>query len=428
MKNLNERLLLSVLALMATQLYSCTGLNTANLDTKPVPVATAFFHDELFSSSDTIVIEPMPLLDLPDNYKQELDKLVLPLETEYERYRALREWVFSNFEDYEFDSTETYSLGELNTNRKINCLSFSAMFVAAARYSNIPAKFQLVFAPPYWDSENGTWINNQHIDVTGLVQRRSVEDSSFVKIQPFTYRYFSKSKDPRKSDSKISLRSYRYVVDINPAIVSIPLERQFIDDQQVLSLFYNNKSIEYLLDKDIATSYAYTKEALLTDPTSSASWNNLGVIYSRIEQLDFARDAFQMAIKMDDNAYSARSNLANVYQRQGEFEQASAMAASVEHFRKDNPYYHQALAETRLNEGDFDQAIAHLEEAVSRKHNEPYFYHELAIAYQKLGNNSEVIENLIKARRHSRGTERARFSGKLRALQDLVEARQGDIQ
>lgn len=134
-----------------------------------------------------------------------------------------------------------------------------------------------------------------------------------------------------------------------------------------------------------------------------------------------------MAIEVDENAYSARSNLASVYQRQGKAELAATMTASVEEFRKENPYYHQSLAQEKLNGGDYEQAIVHLEDAVARKHNELHFYHELAIAHQQLGNDEEVIENLTSARRHARGAERVRFSGKLKALQELIEARQADI-
>lgn len=430
MKKLNKKPGLILLILLTLLLSSCSGLSASNRSAVSTPNPLLFLHDELFLSADAAVIETELFLDLPDNYKRELDSVVLSLETEYERYRALRAWVYRHFEDYEFDTTETYSLSELNTNRKINCLSFSAIFVAAARYADIPADFQLVFAPPYWDEENGTWINNQHIDVTGLIERTEFRSSQkgngfFSASARWTrsWEYDGSSTLSRLVGSN----SYRYVVDINPAIVSMPLKRQKISDQQVLSLYYSNKSMEFLLNQDMGQAYAYTREALITDPTSTAAWNNLGVLYSRIGQLDHASRVFLMAIEVDENAYSARSNLASVYQRQGKAELAATMTASVEEFRKENPYYHQSLAQEKLNGGDYEQAIVHLEDAVARKHNELHFYHELAIAHQQLGNDEEVIENLTSARRHARGAERIRFSGKLKALQELIEARQADI-
>lgn len=282
MKKLNKKPGLILLILLTLLLSSCSGLSASNRSAVSTPNPLLFLHDELFLSADAAVIETELFLDLPDNYKRELDSVVLSLETEYERYRALRAWVYRHFEDYEFDTTETYSLSELNTNRKINCLSFSAIFVAAARYADIPADFQLVFAPPYWDEENGTWINNQHIDVTGLIEdtesRSSQKENGFFTAsmirgseigRRFTQSHFAESR-------LAGSNNYRYVVDINPAIVSMPLKRQKISDQQVLSLYYSNKSMEFLLNQDMGQAYAYTREALLTDPTSTAAWNNLG--------------------------------------------------------------------------------------------------------------------------------------------------------
>lgn len=421
-RNQIERLKPGLLALLFS---SCSGLSPSNFNTLSAPDLSALLRDDLFPNADSTVLEPELLLSLPDNYKSELDRVVLPLESDYERYRALRSWVFRHFETYEFDTTETYSLGELNTSRKINCLSFSAIFVAAARYVNIPADFQLVFAQPYWDADNGTWINNQHIDVTGLIKgntSRFLQSSSVFSIWPNgrTYSYEEIQKLQGSND-------YRYVVDINPAIVSMPLKRRIISEQQVLSLYYSNKSMEHLLKQDLSLAYAYTRKALLSYPSSVTAWNNLGVLYSRIGQLDYASSAFLRAIELDEDAYSARSNLANVYQRQGKPELAAAMAASVNEFRLQNPYYHQSLAEESLTGGNYAQAIVHLGNAVARKHNEQHFYHKLAIAHQKLGNDDEVVENLSFARRHARGAEKVRFAGKLKALQEMVEAVQTNI-
>lgn len=226
---------------LALLLSSCSSVFTSDYDVSSMPDPSPMFHDELFPYTDVVLIEPASFLSLPDNYKAELDRVVRPLESEYERYRALRRWVYRHFESYEFDTTETYSIGELNTNRKINCLSFSAIFVAAARYVDIPADFQLVFAPPYWDSENGTWINNQHVDVTGSIElepnKRNNANSRFFSNFPSEIYYYHENEFFRMIDSN----NYRYVVDINPAIVGMPLRRKMLHDQQVLSLLQQQK-------------------------------------------------------------------------------------------------------------------------------------------------------------------------------------------
>lgn len=398
---------------------SCTAVFNPNQG--PVTNVSDYLLDDAFDASLNEVEEPEFFLELPDSYKAELDRMMLPLQSEFERYSALRAWAFEQVEGYQFEITETYSLSELNTNRRINCLSFSVMFVAAARYVGVPADFQLVYAPPYWDADNKTWINNQHIDVTGVIKRERSDMDPVIELRERESYVFTDSSY-RYSTAVRPSPSFRYVVDLNPAIVSMPLKRERLDERQVLALYYNNKGMARLLVGDLDEAYAYTKKALMTDSRSAPAWNNLGVIFSRLGELEYAENAFLKAIEMDSDANSARSNIANTYRRQGEYELAAEMESLLARFRDDNPYYHQSLAAQSLKDSDYEQAIVHLDDAVARKHNELAFYHELAIAHQKLGNDDKVVQNLHKARRHARGVQKQRFSGKLEALQALVRS------
>lgn len=416
-------LLLSVLRLLAAASISLLFISCAAVSTprdKPVVNLADYLLDDAFEESLAGVEAPKYFLELPDSYKAELDILMLPLQSEFERYKALRAWAFEQIEGYQFEIAETYSLGELNTNRRINCLSFSVMFVAAARHVGVPADFQLVYAPPYWDVDNKTWINNQHIDVTGIikVKRSETERVESRKLGRVIY----SNGLPYAYSNFVNSYSLRYVVDINPAIVSMPLKRQRLDERQILSLYFNNKGMESLLAGDLDMAYAYTKKALLTDSSSLPAWNNLGVLFSRAGELKYAENAFLKAIEMDSDANSSRNNLISIYRRQGEYSRADELEESVMASRDDNPYYHQSLAAQSLNGNNYEQAIVHLEDAVDLKHNELAFYHELAIAHQKLGHDNEVTQNLRRARRYAKGVQKQRFSGKLAALQALAES------
>ena len=66
--------------------------------------------------------------------------------------------------------------------------SFSNLFVAAARYADVPANFQLVDSPPQWDINNKTWVLAQHINVSGIVRREMTpeEKRAFRTQQPMT--------------------------------------------------------------------------------------------------------------------------------------------------------------------------------------------------------------------------------------------------
>ncbi|MBL4581794.1 MAG: tetratricopeptide repeat protein [Gammaproteobacteria bacterium] len=378
----------------------------------------AYFVDGL---EELPSIDQPNLFELPARYQRDLDRIIAATDSEYERYSKMRSWLYRHFRDYEFDVTETYSLGQLNTNRKINCLSFSVMFVAAARYVDVPANFQLVLAPPYWDKDGSNWINNQHINVTGsleldnsylnlIINSLDIGDPrgwTGVVIQGF-------SNSPQRSNTR------RYTADINPAVLSINSGRKRITEQQVVSLFYSNKSIEALLDRDLPLAYVYTKRALEADPDSSIAWNNLGVVYARVGQQGISIAAYERSVELDDKMYSAKSNLANSYRANGQEQQAALIEQEIESFRNQNPYYHSALAESSIAAGDLDDALDHLQEAVARKRNEHFFYHQLAIVNQQMGDREAVIENLNRARRYARGSEKIRFAGKLKALEEIA--------
>lgn len=399
------------LALLCSSLL-LTACVTINSD-EPVLSAglQSYFNDAAFPApAEGFTLESPPdFLALPENYLLQLDRRVTHIEDEHERFRALRRWVYSIFDDFEYTTLETLSLSDLNTARKYNCLTFASLFVAAARHVDVPADFQLVFAPPYWDRSNNSWINNQHINVFGTV---SLPDTVTV------------DSPPSFETGGITNTSIRpmldYVADINPAVVSMQSRRQRLNEQQVLSLFYSNRSMEMLLASDLGAAYLYTRAALETDPASAVAWNNLGVLYNRVERPELAMEAFLNAIANDDRAFSAMSNLASTYRLRGEVESAIALENEVAEFRIQNPYYHAALAEDDFDAGRFEEAREHLLDALERKHNEHNFYHRLAIIAMKEGDYATVLEYLNDARQYARGTERSRFAGKIAALQDLL--------
>jgi tetratricopeptide (TPR) repeat protein len=410
-----------LLLLLMTMLGACTASNSRqNIVQDP----NDLLFDEFFWSGgdEPAALQTPDLFLLPEKYKQDLDKILASSETEYERYTKMRAWIYRRFRDFDFDVTETYTLSELSNNRKINCLSFSALFVAAARYVDVSADFQLVIAQPYWNKDGQSWINNQHINVIGNVQRPISASYLNRAIRQFASPTDFLVNRRGKLNSLLNdfLINQRYTIDVNPAVVSIRAKTRRIDEQQVLSLYYSNKSIEALLDDEIALAYSYTKQALHTDPDSVIAWNNLGVLYGRVNQPQLSIATYQRAIALDDEIFSAKSNLANSYRSIGKTSQARALEREVESFREQNPYYHSALADERISEGEYTRAIRHLRTALEQKHNEHYFYHQMAIANQHLGDMDAVEENLGRARRYARGSEKARFAGKLQALEAIA--------
>ena len=171
---------------------------------------------------------------------------------------------------------------------------------------------------------------------------------------------------------------------------------------------------------ELGNAYAYTRAALRSNPQSSLAWNNLGVLYGRVQATQEAITAFELAVELDNNAHSARSNLARAYRASGQEGLALELEESVRNFRESNPYYLAALGEEEMAAGNYLAAREKFEDALGRKHNEQHFYHQLAIISLQLGDRNGVLENLKSAQRYARGRDKGVFANKLQALESLL--------
>ncbi len=66
---------------------------------------------------------------------------------------------------FEFEG-ETRTASETFRLRRGNCLSFSNMFVALARYVGLEARYQEVDIPPDWAFQNDFFLLNRHVNVS----------------------------------------------------------------------------------------------------------------------------------------------------------------------------------------------------------------------------------------------------------------------
>ena len=402
------------LAMLSASLYTLALLTgcaatpeiTSKTSSELVSESLVLLERELDTAAPlTAAPPPERFLVLPVDIRHYLDREVVPLETEEERYNALRSWAFDEFSpDYEYDPTFTAPLQGLPDAGRINCFSFSNLFVAAARYSDVPAHFQLVQSPPQWDINRDTWVVSQHINVTGSVFRELTQsERQYLRDQEQTTGTLIRRKLPTNMDRD-------YVVDLNPEIAVDAFQSEVISDAEALSLFYSNRSVEELLsgNRDAATEYG--RLAIEADEASATAWNNMGVLLSRQGKLEGARQAYLTSLALNPGGESAANNLERIFRRLGETKKADALAARTRSNRMKNPYYHYALGEKRLAQGQLKDAVAHFKDAISRKEDERLFYYGLAEAQIGLGDYRKASKNLSVAKQHSTGRDMARYN------------------
>ena len=129
-----------------------------------------------------------------------------------------------------------------------------------------------------------------------------------------------------------------------------------------------------------------------TKPDFTRAYNNLGVAYTRLGDIDAAERAYRDAIASDPESDAAYHNLGNLEMRRGDFEAALAAYDEALRHRKRNPYlhYHRGLVQYRL--GDLEAAEESFKRAIGleRDYIEPR--NLLAQVYYQQGRLEEAAK------------------------------------
>ena len=283
---------------------------------------------------------------------------------------------------------KTRTASELFEYRSGNCLSFSNMFVAMARWSNLEVSFQEVQIPPDWSFQNDVFLLNRHVNV-------------FVDLGPLDDR----------------------VVDFNIDDFKSSYNQRKISDARARAHYFNNMGVERMQAGDTSSALSYFHKAIAeNDRQFSPAWTNLGTLYSRNDHPEYAEAAYLLALKVDEGDLVAMSNLAGFYEQQGDPERAATYRKRVMDHRRDNPYYRYQRALDAYSAEDYDTAISNLKYAIREKKNEDEFYFLLGMCHLKKGNERAAKRWLAKAEEvAATDSLKRRYSSKLELLLSEME-------
>jgi tetratricopeptide (TPR) repeat protein len=264
---------------------------------------------------------------------------------------------------FEYDETHTMTSSEAFEARMGNCVAFSNLMVALARRVGLDARYQEVSIRSDWANYEGdTVLLYKHVNVV------------------------------------IETRNMSWVVDVSGLDIRPTDRRKLIADSYAKALYLNNIAVEALLENDLPRAYAYMRKAIETDSRVTDPWVNLGVLYGRNDQLDDAAFAFNRALQIDSNEYSALSNLYEVYVEQGKFESAADLEPRVERYRRNNPYYLLRLSDEALEQERYEESISLLRKAIKKKEDDHELHFALAKTQYLSGELAEAESSLLRAR------------------------------
>jgi tetratricopeptide (TPR) repeat protein len=322
------------------------------------------------------------ILELSTPMKAFLDGHVLTEHGDVDRLKAL---IFSVFDEsrlsLEYSDHFTLTAGQTFEHRAGNCLSFTAMFVAMARYAGLSAYFQEVFDISSWSKNRDLTLFNRHMNAIVMVNGSPFEVD-------FNYDGERKFRITRRAS-----------------------------DDRAFAHFFNNLGVEAMANRDYDLAHSLFQTSIEIDPSFSQSHTNLGVLFRVKGQYDLAEDRYKLAMDLDRFDYTARANLVRLYELQGRQKEAQQMRKKVERFMKRNPYYHLAEGEEAMAEGRFQDALQSFKTAIRRDYQEPSFYLHVASAYQAMGDAPNARKYVLKAKRFAKTyQDRERYNKKLALL------------
>lgn len=147
-----------------------------------------------------------------------------------------------------------------------------------------------------------------------------------------------------------------------------------LSDDEAIAQYYNNLGAQALAQDELARAFLHFRAAIELAPEVSYFWSNVAVLYQRSGQLEDAERMYRYAIYTDDDNVSAYANLARLLKQSGRDAEAETYLAEIDRAQRLNPFYHFAEAENLMTAGEFDRALKSIDKAIKLKPDELVFY------------------------------------------------------
>jgi Tfp pilus assembly protein PilF len=355
-------ILLSLVA--TTALSSCVTApqnvsSLANNEVTPDMVITA---SPLSGGSEIPDLSQLNMIEMTPEMMEFVDSYVGDAQNRHTRMKRL---VYAVMGDGNFElvyDEKTRTAADTFRDARGNCLSFTNMFIAMARYLEIKAEYQEVDTPPDWSLSGQSFLFSQHLNV--------LVDLGVGEMR---------------------------IVDFNIYDFHVMYERRVISDRRARAHYFSNLGVDYMLNGDTPMAHANFRQALLEDGTFTSAWINMGVLHRREGYPDFAEAAHKQALEIEQFNLVAMSNLANLYEEEELLELAEIYNNRVETHRMKNPYYRYFLAQTAVIDGDYSAARKHLEYAIDEREEESRFYFLMSLAYRMSGDKNSADDWMARA-------------------------------
>ena len=267
----------------------------------------------------------------------------------------------------EYDAASTKTASEAFDARAGNCLSLVIMTAALAHELKLSVRYQSAYMEEAWSRSGNLLLASGHVNIT--LGRRMLDAGTMRDLSPWT-------------------------IDFLPADEIRTLRVRDIDEKTVLAMYANNRAAEALARGRLDDAYAWTAEALRKDPSFMNSYNTLGVIYLRHQNLALAERAFVYVLEREPKNTRALANLAETYARQDRVADADAMRARLAAVEAVPPFHFFNLGLDAARQSDWRTAREFFAREVARADYNHEFHFWLGLADWQLGDVKQASKHL----------------------------------
>jgi Flp pilus assembly protein TadD len=276
-----------------------------------------------------------------------------------------------------YDNSYTRSVTEVWQERKANCLSLTAFFVASCKSIGIDVHFAESPSVSQWRR-------------VGPIIRHELHMVAVIRQMP----------------------SQDLVADFLPEMKKGFYLLSALSESRAKALYYSNRAVELLEAGDLPSAKQVVNLALDQDRTCGAAWNIFGVVCQAQGDNALAERAFLSALKVNPMDGAALGNLETHYRAVGDTSKSLECRRLSLAVRAHDPYFQAFLAQEAMNEGDLKKAMKYLELAIHMQEREPDFYLLLSQVHQLMGNPDDAVAVLNKGQKAS-GVGGAVFQSKM---------------
>lgn len=261
--------------------------------------------------------------------------------------------------EYHDDATQTVEQAYLN--RRVNCLTYTLVFLALAREAGLDAYPQEIDETLSWQQRGDIVYRSNHVNAA------------------------------------VRLGAQRYVVDVGSSFVIGRHPAHAISEQRLLAQYYNNRAAQLMFLDDLPAALAHADIAIELDPTYPNTWSNTGVLRLHSGDLAGAEQAYATALSLAPEHSGALFNLAALYKRIGDQEREAQFQRRLDKVQSKDPFHQFLLAVQFERQGSYAQAVKRYQRAIRLYGDEHRLYQGLARAYAQMGDSRRARRALQRA-------------------------------